>query len=293
MRPGPGRLQATRPHPGGSPPPSRHPAKPLPSEECPLRSPQPVPAANTGSGPSPESHRDVRAASPGDSSALLDSVSEEICFNGNRQNPACRLPTPAGPNAASGLAPHPRRGGCEVLGGGHEAGEGIPGISLLAAPPPSPPLTAYSPALSSRTPCPLPLRPPFAALAREQVQTPPPTLLEAGTGDEGLLQAGRTPRPGHWPPWAPVSSRVKRPPQRASRGLGGAICTLVTWHAEGARPRQASAWMISGLDTRHNRRAGGRLFLGVPETGPPNALSLTSVDSGRTAPPRVCPPAPC
>lgn len=118
-----------------------------------------------GSGPSPESHRDVRAASPGDSSALLDSVSEEICFNGNRQNPACRLPTPAGPNAASGLAPHPRRGGCEVLGGGHEEGEGIPGISLLAAPPPSPPLTAYSPALSSRTPCPLPLRPPFAALA--------------------------------------------------------------------------------------------------------------------------------
>lgn len=165
MRPGPGRLQAMRPHPGGSPPPSRHPAKPLPSEECPLRSPQPVPAANTGSGPSPESHRDVRAASPGDSSALLDSVSEEICFNGNRQNPACRLPTPAGPNAASGLAPHPRRGGCEVLGGGHEEGEGIPGISLLAAPPPSPPLTAYSPALSSRTPCPLPLRPPFAALA--------------------------------------------------------------------------------------------------------------------------------
>lgn len=288
MRPGPGRLQAMRPHPGGSPPPSRHPAKPLPSEECPLRSPQPVLAANTGSGPSPESHRDVRAASPGDSSALLDSVSEEICFNGNRQNPACRLPTPAGPNAASGLAPHPRRGGCEVLGGGHEAGEGIPGISLLAAPlrlltgPQLP--HPMSPATPPSLCCPGP---------ENRCRLLPLPCWRQAPGTEGLLQAGRTPRPGHWPPWAPVSSRVKRPPQRASRGLGGAIRTLVTWHAEGARPRQASAWMISGLDTRHNRRAGGRLFLGVPETGPPNALSLTSVDSGRTAPPRVCPPAPC
>lgn len=216
-----------------------------------------------------------------------------FALTGTGRTPRAGFPLPQGPTQRAAWPPTP--GGAAAKFWGEGTRQGRASLASPSWPPPHPPRpsppTHRPSAPAPHVPCHSAL--PLLPWPREQVQTPPPTLLEAGTGDEGLLQAGRTPRPGHWPPWAPVSSRVKRPPQRASRGLGGAIRTLVTWHAEGARPRQASAWMISGLDTRHNRRAGGRLFLGVPETGQPNALSLTSVDSGRTAPPRVCPPAPC
>lgn len=102
-----------------------------------------------------------------------------FALTGTGRTPRAGFPLPQGPTQRAAWPPTPGGAAAKFWGEGTRQGR-----ASLASPS-WPPLTAYSPALSSRTPCPLPLRPPFAALAREQVQTPPPTLLEAGTGDRG------------------------------------------------------------------------------------------------------------
>lgn len=88
-----------------------------------------------------------------------------FALTGTGRTPRAGFPLPQGPTQRAAWPPTPGGAAAKFWGEGTRKGRASLASPSWPPPPPSPPLTAYSPALSSRTPCPLPLRPPFAALA--------------------------------------------------------------------------------------------------------------------------------